>query len=236
VLIRGSARSFDHHRVLAASGLICRQYSGSRPALLRQRRRRGSWELGATRAARGEEEEEEEEEGLEGDMLSEEDGDVGGDEGAGGSIHVRNSQKRVPLDVDLVHQQLGAIMDIVGRSDHDVSLWLTNDRSIREYNDRYRGKRKATDILSFPFHDYERPGVPTKESLEMNLGLKDLGDMIVSVEYVKRQCARDREERAKGGEGKWDGERGASGAMASVEDVQGRLPYLMVHGVLHLLG
>lgn len=61
----------------------------------------------------------------------------------------------------------------------------------------------------------------------------DLGDMFISLAYVDRQIARDREEEAeagKRGEGEgegengetewWDGERGVSGAMSRVFDVQ----------------
>jgi rRNA maturation RNase YbeY len=153
-----------------------------------------------------------------------------------GTIQIRNSQRTIALDLDLLNTQVRAILEIVGKSDHDVSLWLTNDRSIREYNDRYRGKRTATDILSFPFHEYEAPGVPTSESWALTGEVKDLGDMIVSVPYVQRQCQRDQVDWFEKGENLWSGERGASGAMARVFGVQDRLPFLVIHGVLHLLG
>lgn len=166
----------------------------------------------------------------EGDDLEEE-----GEEGQG-NIHIRNSQRSIPIDTTRLQRQLRAILEIVGRADHDVSLWLTNDRSIREYNDRYRGKRHATDILSFPFHEYDRPEHPSKESVRLNGQIKDLGDMMISMPYVQRQCQRDEEDWKELGENPWSEERGASGAMSRVFDVEGRLPYLIIHGVLHLLG
>ncbi|KAM3569713.1 hypothetical protein VYU27_008193 [Nannochloropsis oceanica] len=153
-----------------------------------------------------------------------------------GTIQIRNSQRSISLDIDVLHNHIRGIMEIIGKDDHDVSLWLTNDRSIREYNDRYRGKRSATDILSFPFHEYKSPGVPTPESVALNGQIKDLGDMMVSTGYVQRQCARDEADWAAEGENQWSEERGASGAMARVYDVQGRLPFLVIHGLLHLLG
>jgi len=153
-----------------------------------------------------------------------------------GTIQIRNSQRSIALDMDLLHNHMRGIMEIIGKPDHDVSLWLTNDRSIREYNDRYRGKRSATDILSFPFHEYKAPGVPTPESMALNGQIKDLGDMMVSTAYVQRQCERDQADWAAEGENQWSEERGASGAMARVYDVQGRLPFLVIHGALHLLG
>ena len=172
----------------------------------------------------------------EGEEVREGGEEEGGVEDGQGTIHIRNSQRSIPLDLDLIQRQMEVILEVVGVRDHDVSLWLTNDRSIREYNDRYRKKRKATDILSFPFHTYKSPGVPSDESLKIVGPIRDLGDMMVSVAYVKRQCQRDMEELAANGRNEWTGERGASGAMASIASVQGRLPYLIIHGVLHLLG
>jgi rRNA maturation RNase YbeY len=184
----------------------------------------------------------EDEEGEEGDDDDEEgmvvlggDEEEEGEEGVG-SIHIRNSQRSVALDLGLLQRQLRAVLEIVGRADHDVSLWLTNDRSIREYNDRYRGVRRATDILSFPFHEYAAPEKPTPESLTLNGAVRDLGDMMVSVAYVQRACERDLEELTASGENHWWEERGASGAMSRLFGVQARLPYLAIHGVLHLLG
>ena len=138
-----------------------------------------------------EEEEEEEEEGM-------------------GTIQIRNSQRSLELDTDLLHKQIRSTLEILGKADHDVSLWLTNDRSIREYNDRYRGKRMATDILSFPFHEYATPGHPTPESEALNGQIKDLGDMMVSTAYVQRACEKDQGDWAAEGENLWSEERGGT--------------------------
>ncbi len=52
--------------------------------------------------------------------------------------------------------------------------------------------------------------------------------------YVYRQCERDALGRAKGEIE--DGDRGVSGAMAKITTANERLPLLMIHGLLHLLG
>ncbi|CAN0556511.1 unnamed protein product, partial [Ectocarpus sp. 8 AP-2014] len=64
----------------------------------------------------------------------------------------------------------------------------------------------------------------------------DLGDMFISLAYVDRQIERDREEQAAAEEEWWDSERGVSGAMSRVFDVQERASMLLVHGLIHLLG
>lgn len=56
-------------------------------------------------------------------------------------------------------------------NDYEISLLMTNDEVIREYNNQYRGKDKATDVLSFPME-------------EENI----LGDIAISYDTAKRQA------------------------------------------------
>lgn len=57
-----------------------------------------------------------------------------------------------------------------------LSVRLTSDREIRRLNDRYRGRDKSTDVLSFP-------GGSTPEG-------RHLGDVVISVPTARRQAAR----------------------------------------------
>ena len=59
-------------------------------------------------------------------------------------------------------------LDVAG----EVALVLTGDRAGRTLNARYRGKDKATDVLSFP-----GPG-----------GSEGLGDIVISVETAARNA------------------------------------------------
>lgn len=56
----------------------------------------------------------------------------------------------------------------------EVSVLLTTDAGIRNLNRRFRGKNKATDVLSFPAED---------------LGFGLAGDLAISVETAARQAA-----------------------------------------------
>ena len=40
----------------------------------------------------------------------------------------------------------------------EVSLLITHDEEIREMNREHRGIDRATDVLSFPMLEFERPG------------------------------------------------------------------------------
>jgi rRNA maturation RNase YbeY len=57
----------------------------------------------------------------------------------------------------------------------DVTVVLTSDRAIRKLNREYRGKDRATDVLSFDIGDGLAAGEP-------------FGDVVISVETARRQA------------------------------------------------
>ena len=95
--------------------------------------------------------------------------------------------------------------------DSELSLVLTGDEEIRALNASWRGKDAATDVLSFPQEDM--PGPPGVR--------RALGDVVVSIETAERQRARGALPRLR-----------MSGPWSLTDEVT----FLMLHGVLHLLG
>ncbi len=89
--------------------------------------------------------------------------------------------------------------------DYNVNILLVNDPEIQALNKRYRDKNKPTNVLSFPFAD------GADESLQ-NLPVKELGDIIISVESALRE------------------------SLEYGQTFQERMTWLVVHGMLHLLG
>ncbi|HMG84703.1 MAG TPA: rRNA maturation RNase YbeY [Terracidiphilus sp.] len=90
-----------------------------------------------------------------------------------------------------------------------VSVLLTTDPAIRRLNRQFRGKNKATDVLSFPaavlpLVSKARPGAPRIQEVA--------GDLAISIPTARRQAA----------------DRGHSLAM--------EIKVLMLHGLLHLAG
>lgn len=62
----------------------------------------------------------------------------------------------------------------------EVTVLLTTDRTIRRLNRRYRGKNKATDVLSFPAEDL----IQNHRKKE-----KIAGDLAISVDTARKQSA-----------------------------------------------
>jgi probable rRNA maturation factor len=90
----------------------------------------------------------------------------------------------------------------------DLSVLLTDDAEIRGLNARYRGKDRATDVLSF---QQGEPPVRGRRQVAAGHG-RAAGDIVISVETLRRNAA----------------ERGI--------DEHEELARLAVHGILHLDG
>jgi probable rRNA maturation factor len=86
-------------------------------------------------------------------------------------IVVANRQP-LPVDVVRIRRTVRTALRALGVWDHEVSLTLVDDRTIRTLNARYRGVRQRTDVLAFPLAG---PAAV-------------LGEAIISVETARRQA------------------------------------------------
>jgi len=68
----------------------------------------------------------------------------------------------------------------------ELSICLTDDAAIRELNLQYRGKDKATDVLSFPMDEDEFEDAEAASPVAV--GARVLGDVIISVDTARRQA------------------------------------------------
>jgi probable rRNA maturation factor len=82
------------------------------------------------------------------------------------------NQQRLPVDLARVRRTLRTALRALGVWDHELSLTLVDDRTIRALNARYRGVRRRTDVLAFPLAG-PAPVV---------------GEAVISVETARRQA------------------------------------------------
>lgn len=124
-------------------------------------------------------------------------------------ILIKNSQRKIKINQKRLKSNAQKILDVLGYSDYDLGIWLTTNKTIQRYNKAYRDKDKPTDILSFSNYPELKPG---ENIIPENEEEKNLGDLIISLEYVQKDARKFQE---------------------IFED---RLDMLLVHGVCHLLG
>lgn len=148
---------------------------------------------------------------------------------------IKNTQKTINIDIDRIQRQVDEIKKILNVADFNVDIWFCSETKIRELNDEWRGKRKSTDVLSFPACDFTSPGKFVNDPMFEHL--KHLGDITISPLYVQRQCIKDLKLYNKNKEGYLaETDAGVSKAMSTVFDVNKRISYLIIHGMIHLLG
>ena len=148
---------------------------------------------------------------------------------------IKNTQKIINIDIDRIQRQVDEIKKLLNVADFNVDIWFCSETKIRELNDEWRGKRKSTDVLSFPACDFTSPGKFVNDPMFEHL--KHLGDIAISPLYVQRQCTKDLKLYNKNKEEYLaETDAGVSKAMSTVFDVNKRISYLIIHGMIHLLG
>jgi len=82
-----------------------------------------------------------------------------------------------PLAAQTVRDAIAAAAATLSTADNEVSILLTDDKTIRLLNREWRGIDKPTNVLSFP-------AATTKASVRMPL----FGDIVIAYETLKREC------------------------------------------------
>lgn len=124
-------------------------------------------------------------------------------------INIKNTQRKIALDKTVLSKSVQQILAALRYADFDIGIWVTTDATIRRYNREFRHKDKPTDILSFPYHPHLEAGKRVKVTSDED---KNLGDLIISAEFVRRDAQRYE------------------------QTFEQRMNVLLVHGVCHLLG
>lgn len=124
-------------------------------------------------------------------------------------ININNKQRKFKLNINNIYEDIKKILDLIKYKDFDIGVLFTNDKNIRFYNKHYRNKDKATDVLSFQYHEDLKAGKRIKVKSQED---KNLGDIIISVEYSYKEAKK------------------------LSTDLNKHIRKLIVHGICHLLG
>ena len=120
------------------------------------------------------------------------------------------------------------------RMDHlqlssELSIVITDDKDMAQLNQKYRGKEKSTDVLSFGLVDFPRgsgtfqlgwkPNRVKKilAKLPQHNGLLPLGDIVISCPRCIYQAGKTKTQSLR-------------------QSVQEEFVHLLIHGILHLFG
>ena len=101
------------------------------------------------------------------------------------------------------------VLHRLGQPEAEISLSFISDRRIQSLNRIYRGKDQPTDVLAFSLANSKQAKVKKKGDRSPPLFL---GDVVISVPTARRQ-ARERR-----------------------HSLRREIAWLMIHGILHLMG
>ncbi len=135
-------------------------------------------------------------------------------------ITIKNKQRRYPTDSARLHKVVKKLLAAVDYPDFDIGILFVSQKAMRMYNNEYRSKDRATDVLSFPFYPHLKPRLRIKAQTADE---KNLGDIIICPEYVWHQLADSCD---------WD-DKSDKEKRALLNE---RIIVLVIHGLCHLLG
>jgi probable rRNA maturation factor len=96
-------------------------------------------------------------------------------------IEVVNRQRKLPIDCERWRTFAAKALKVAPANGAGVTVAFVSDRAMLELNQRWRGKRGTTDVLSFP---------SAQDEFERVEGAS-LGDVVISVEQAARQAAEN---------------------------------------------
>ncbi|MDF2591285.1 MAG: putative metal-dependent hydrolase [Clostridia bacterium] len=131
------------------------------------------------------------------------------------SVLIDNRQEKVSVNSDieaLIEKVVQKALETFVEEDYEVSISFVDNNEIKDLNKQYRNKDTATDVLSFPLMEFEISEENYNNEEEYVQEDRLLGDIVISLERAEEQAV----------------EYGHS--------FERELAFLVVHGVLHLLG
>ena len=120
---------------------------------------------------------------------------------------VLNRQARIAVDLGGVRVFVRRLQSVLRLAGRDFNVCFVDDREIERLNATYRGIRRPTDVLSFPWSKGRSGAVAGCGELR---GF--LGEVVISAQTARRNARREGHSTAN------------------------ELRWLVLHGVLHLLG
>jgi len=131
------------------------------------------------------------------------------------TVLIDNRQESIEISediIELIKKTVKTVLDFEKCTvNYEISISLVNNKEIKELNRDYRNIDKDTDVLSFPMINFSEESedyvMVGEEAID-----PPLGDIVISLEKTKEQ------------------------ALEYGHSFERELVFLLIHGMLHLLG
>lgn len=95
-------------------------------------------------------------------------------------IQIENRQVKVKTERRKIRSTISRILKYLDCPEKEISILFTDDDTIKEFNKRYLGRNKATNVISFSMREGEHG----------DINPQILGDVAISVETAQRDAVR----------------------------------------------
>ena len=89
----------------------------------------------------------------------------------------KNLPNRLKVDIALLKQAIQLTLDHLDKPEMDITLRLTNDPEMRQFNQTFRDIANTTDVLAF-----------NQDEIDPETNRLYLGDIIISIERAAQQA------------------------------------------------
>jgi len=126
------------------------------------------------------------------------------------TVLIRDSQRPLKTDKRRIRKITESLLTSLKLPDRDVSILFVNDRQIQTLNNKFFGRDRPTNVISFSY-------LASPESIPVPAGAREfpcemIGDIVISLERAARE------------------------AELMAVPFHERLFALIIHGLLHILG
>lgn len=123
-------------------------------------------------------------------------------------VLLRSEVEASALSLQHLEQSAENLLRLSGHEKSELSILVVDDLKMAEFNNQFRGKDKATNVLSFPLFDDDTIQGNSNESEIPHM----LGDIVISIDTAGKE------------------------AEARKQSLDDYFVILLVHGFIHLLG
>lgn len=139
-------------------------------------------------------------------------------------VFIKNQQRLISINPQKIKDDSRKALRLLGLEGAELSILLVNDRRMKALNSMYRGVDRTTDVLSFPqisgkwkvgsekLNKRKKMIKPSVSHFLLPTSHFILGDIVINLHQAKRQASK----------------HGLS--------FREELRWLLVHGLLHLIG
>jgi probable rRNA maturation factor len=125
------------------------------------------------------------------------------------NVVITSMLKQFPLSKKKLTFMAKRLLSFTPYPDFDLAIIFVGNKEIHKRNLEDRGVDKPTDVLSYPINNISTPGKITDP---LELQMKNLGDIVISLPYITNYCKENNLELGE------------------------YLPFIVIHGICHLQG